>query len=89
MAGGNGSQRRFVFRVDGAKDFQTAMKNSDSAIKARIKELIDAEDALHPLSDDEITKMLNGEGVTISRRTVAKYRGAMKIPGKIERAAYH
>ena len=32
---------------------------------------------------------LKAEGVNISRRTVAKYRGAMKIPGKAERAAFH
>ncbi len=76
------------FFTSGGTKTEEGKSVSDSAIKARIKALIDAEDALHPLSDDEITKMLNGEGVTISRRTVAKYRGAMKIPGKIERAAY-
>ena len=45
-------------------------------------------------SDDDSTsktgsELLNAEGIPISRRTVAKYRGAMKIPGKAERAAFH
>ena len=37
----------------------------------------------------QITERLNAIGVNISRRTVAKYRMAMKIPGKAERAAFH
>lgn len=59
---------------------------SDAAVKARIKEIIASEDAARPLSDDAITQRLNADGVEISRRTVAKYRAAMKIPGKAERA---
>ncbi len=80
-------EMRKFFTSGGAKT-EDGETMSNAAIKARIKELIDAEDASRPLSDDEITKKLNAEGVSISRRTVAKYRGAMKIPGKAERAVY-
>ena len=51
--------------------------------------IIDSEDASNPFSDDQITERLKAAGINISRRTVAKYRMAMKIPGKAERAAFH
>ncbi len=53
---------------------------SNKEVKKIIRELIDAEDPAHPLSDDKIGEVLNGKGVNIARRTVAKYREAMKIP---------
>ena len=62
---------------------------SNATVKARIKAIIDSEDSSNPFSDDQITDLLKADGVNISRRTVAKYRGAMKIPGKAERAAFH
>jgi RNA polymerase sigma-54 factor len=49
------------------------------AIKAKIKTLIDNEPLEKPLSDDALTQKLQEDGVDIARRTVAKYREAMKI----------
>lgn len=53
---------------------------SNKEVKKRIKEIIDAEPADHPLSDDRIAEILTTEGINIARRTVAKYREAMRIP---------
>ena len=49
-------------------------------VKARIKELIDAEDKRKPLSDERIYRILTDEGYDIARRTVAKYRDQLAIP---------
>jgi len=49
------------------------------AIKAKIKNMIDGEDPKKPLSDDALAKQLQAEGIDIARRTVAKYREALKI----------
>jgi RNA polymerase sigma-54 factor len=58
---------------------------STRIIKLRIKKMIEAEDSHSPLTDDEIAKLLAKEGQKLSRRTVAKYRDQMKIPGSRER----
>jgi RNA polymerase sigma-54 factor len=42
--------------------------------------MIEEEDKSKPLSDDKITKLINEQGYTLARRTVAKYRESMKIP---------
>ena len=61
---------------------------SADSIRERLKALIDGEDRRKPLSDRALTEMLEAEGVQISRRTVAKYREAMGIPGASGRKAY-
>jgi RNA polymerase sigma-54 factor len=53
---------------------------SNKAVKKKLKELIDLEDTLHPLSDHKLAEILNRDGLNIARRTVAKYREAMLIP---------
>lgn len=53
---------------------------SSKIVKGKIKEMIEKEDKARPLSDDKITQMMNDSGFPIARRTVAKYREAMKIP---------
>jgi len=53
---------------------------SNRVIKTRVKEIIQNEDKLKPLNDDEIVKILTGEGFVIARRTVAKYRIEQDIP---------
>jgi len=53
---------------------------SNKEVKKIIKEMIEKEEPNHPLSDDRIAEMLNKDGLNIARRTVAKYREAMKIP---------
>lgn len=55
------------------------------SIRHRIRALIDAEDPRRTLSDDKLVTMLQGEGVDIARRTVAKYREAMSIPSSVQR----
>ncbi len=52
---------------------------SNKEVKKQIKEIIEAEAPHDPLSDDTIAAMLKEQGVNIARRTVAKYREAMKI----------
>ncbi|KAG0194304.1 hypothetical protein DFQ28_000550 [Apophysomyces sp. BC1034] len=53
---------------------------SSTAIRALIKQLIGAEDPKSPLSDSRIAELLAEQGFVIARRTVAKYREALKIP---------
>jgi RNA polymerase sigma-54 factor len=76
--------RRFF--TEGMKS-DTGEDVSTRVIKLKIKKMIEAEDAHHPITDDEIAKRLAKEGVKLSRRTVAKYREQMRIPGSRERRA--
>ena len=50
-----------------------------TTVKARLKELLMAEDPLRPLSDQKLAHLLAEEGVTVARRTVAKYREELNI----------
>ena len=66
-----------------------ASENTDASadnVRRRISQLIGEEDRAHPLSDDKIAKILKGEGTSISRRTVAKYRQQLGIPDSRLRA---
>ncbi|WP_303718548.1 RNA polymerase factor sigma-54 [Brevundimonas naejangsanensis] len=73
--------------------FTAAIQSSDGgaahsaeAVRRRIKTMIDAEDADgEVLSDDRIVEILNEAGIDIARRTVAKYREALKIPSSVQR----
>ena len=81
-------EMRKFFTAGGAKT-EEGQTMSNASVKEIIKSIIDSEDASNPFSDDQITERLKAAGINISRRTVAKYRMAMKIPGKAERAAFH
>ena len=60
--------------------------HSAESVRHKIRQLIDAEqDAEAVLSDDRIVEILKEAGVDIARRTVAKYREAMRIPSSVER----
>jgi RNA polymerase sigma-54 factor len=59
--------------------------HSAEAVRDRIREMIDNEPARDVLSDDRIVSLLTADGVNIARRTVAKYREAMRIPSSVER----
>jgi RNA polymerase sigma-54 factor len=59
--------------------------HSAEAVRHRIKQLIDAETAAGVLSDDTIVDRLREAGIDIARRTVAKYREAMRIPSSVQR----
>ncbi len=59
--------------------------HSAEAVRHRIKILIDAESPTAILSDDTIVEQLRTDGIDIARRTVAKYREAMRIPSSVQR----
>jgi RNA polymerase sigma-54 factor len=59
--------------------------HSAEAVRDRIKQMIDTERAENVLSDDSIVDELRNAGVDIARRTVAKYREAMRIPSSVQR----
>jgi RNA polymerase sigma-54 factor len=54
-------------------------------LKRRVKKMIEEEDSTHPLTDEQITEKLQGEGIQVTRRTVAKYREDMRIPSTHQR----
>jgi RNA polymerase sigma-54 factor len=58
---------------------------SATAIQAMLRKLVDAEDPRKPLSDQAIAEELHRKGIQVARRTVAKYREAMRIPSSSER----
>jgi RNA polymerase sigma-54 factor len=60
---------------------------STRIIKLKIKKLIEEEDSHNPITDDQVVKILVKDGIKLSRRTVAKYRDQMNIPGSRERRA--
>jgi RNA polymerase sigma-54 factor len=59
--------------------------HSAEAVRHRIRQLIDAETTADILSDDTIVDKLREAGIDIARRTVAKYREAMRIPSSVQR----
>jgi RNA polymerase sigma-54 factor len=59
--------------------------HSSEAVRHRIRQLIDGEVPNSILSDDMIVDRLKSDGVDIARRTVAKYREAMRIPSSVQR----
>lgn len=59
---------------------ETGGEASSTAIRALIKQLIGAENPKSPFSDNKIAEMLAEQGMVVARRTVAKYREALKIP---------
>jgi len=59
--------------------------HSAEAVRHRIRQMIDAESPRDILSDDTIVDKLRGSGIDIARRTVAKYREAMRIPSSVQR----
>ena len=71
--------------------FSTALISADGtahsaeSIKARIKALVDGENADHILSDDALVDILQKEGMDLARRTVAKYRDLLNIPSSVQR----
>ena len=73
--------------------FTEGMMNEDGEevstriLKLKIKKLIEDEDPHNPITDDQVVKILMKDGMKLSRRTVAKYRDQMNIPGSRERKA--
>ncbi|HEV3182438.1 MAG TPA: RNA polymerase factor sigma-54 [Steroidobacteraceae bacterium] len=71
----------FSSQVEGADGSGT----SSTAIRAKIRKLVRDEDPQLPLSDGRIAELLSAEGIPVARRTVAKYREAMRIAASNER----
>ncbi|MBM7868238.1 RNA polymerase factor sigma-54 [Heliobacterium gestii] len=62
---------------------------ASGAIKPLIRQLVEAEDKRHPLSDQKIAEALCERGISLSRRTVAKYRDELGIPATTQRRRYN
>jgi RNA polymerase sigma-54 factor len=74
---------RFFFSeaVQGPSGQETSLL----VLKRKVKKIIEEEDAAHPLTDDQVTRMLQTQGIEVTRRTVAKYREDMRIPSTHQR----
>jgi len=75
------------FFTGGTRSAEGGMEAWD-AVKQRIKQIVDAEDKTHPLSDEEIMTKLAEKGVALARRTVTKYRKSLNIPSSRQRKMY-
>jgi RNA polymerase sigma-54 factor len=73
--------------------FSEAVRGTNGAttsltlVKLKVKRLIDDEDAKKPLTDDKIAKMLKDDGISVTRRSITKYREDLKIPSTHQRRA--
>jgi RNA polymerase sigma-54 factor len=72
----------FTSAIASAEDGEA---HSSEAVRHRIKQMIDGETPATVLSDDKIVEKLKSDGIDIARRTVAKYREAMRIPSSVQR----
>ena len=59
--------------------------HSSESVRHRIRQMIDGENPRSILSDDKLVEKLKADGIDIARRTVAKYREAMRIPSSVQR----
>jgi RNA polymerase sigma-54 factor len=75
----------FSSGLGGQENGDSGMAHSSNAIKARIRDLIDKEDAMNVLSDDDIVDLLKKEQIPIARRTVTKYREALNLGSSVDR----
>jgi RNA polymerase sigma-54 factor len=76
---------KYFFTTAIAATGESQDHHSAEAVRHRIREMIDGEEARAILSDDQIVERLKGEGIELARRTVAKYREAMGIPSSVQR----
>jgi RNA polymerase sigma-54 factor len=77
--------RRFF---SGGTEDSTGQAVSWDAIRVQLEEMVQSEDRKNPLADDEIVARLREKGITLARRTVAKYRKICKIPPARRRREY-
>jgi RNA polymerase sigma-54 factor len=85
MATPRGSFELKYFFTSAIQSSDDGDSHSSEAVRHRIKQMIDAETANRVLSDDKIVEKLRQDGIDIARRTVAKYREAMRIPSSVQR----
>jgi len=83
-------QGTFAMRYFFTGGFESAdgSEESSKSVMSRIKEMVDAEDPKKPLSDKQIMEKLEVSGISIARRTVAKYRDRLAIPSSRQRKKY-
>jgi RNA polymerase sigma-54 factor len=72
----------------GGTESKSGESTSWDSVKARVQELIEGEDRTDPFNDDQIAAALEKEGITLSRRTVAKYRQQLDIPPARQRRTF-
>ncbi len=74
------------FFTSGYQDESTGNTISNTSVKELINEIVATEDGAHPFSDQEIVKILQEKGLSIARRTVAKYREELGLlPSNLRR----
>ena len=73
----------FTSAIASAED--ASLSHSSESVRHKIRQLIEAETAHSVISDDKLVELLKRDGVDIARRTVAKYREAMRIPSSVRR----
>ena len=78
-----GVEMKFFFHSGISSSFGDSV--SSVTIKQRIRKIIEGEDQRRPLSDSKIMNILQKEGLTLARRTIAKYREELKIPTSNQR----
>lgn len=76
---------RDLFTTGISAGSKTGQDVSRNTVKSRLKALVDQENKQKPYSDEQLAKLLEAEGMSISRRTVAKYRMEMGINGAFQR----
>ncbi len=76
------------FFFSGATESTEGESQSRVSVQSRIKELVEGEDHANPLSDGDIVDKLKAEGLDIARRTVTKYRKALKIASSRQRKQF-
>ena len=72
----------------GGTDAGNGRETSWDSVKERVRELIAEENREKPYSDEQVAKLLEGEGIELSRRTVAKYRQQLEIPAARQRRQF-
>jgi len=75
----------FKFFFSSHLSSESGEDQSSTSVRAKIRKLVSAENPAKPLSDSKIMNILKDDGISVARRTVAKYREAMNIPSSSER----
>lgn len=73
------------FFSNAVKGMEGDQDHSSRSVQEKIRRLIDLEDPKKTLSDESIVRALSEDGINIARRTVTKYREAMRIPSSVQR----
>lgn len=85
MATPNGTFELKYFFTSAINSTGGGESHAAEAVKHKLKQLVDDEKPNAILSDDKIVELMKKEGIDIARRTVAKYRDALKIPSSVQR----